>query len=464
MQNILGDLPFVKIYIDDFSIASSNESEHFEHIKAVFNRLAEYDLKINPEKCVFFATQIKILGFIIDQEGMKMDPEKVEAIVNRKEPTNLKELQSWLGCTNFYRKFIKDYSKITAPLHRLTSNQQRWHWPTPCKEAFVKLKEIISSYPILRLPNFSLPFHIYTDSSFISFGGMLGQICPETQLGYTCAFGSKMLTETEKHLAIAELETLAVIWAIKLWQNYLQIGEFTVYTDCAAVKWLMNLKNPSSKLLKYQIFISHLKFNIQHRPGKANGVADALSRPVLSAIPISYQENNDYISVKSLDPYEDGCLMNYIRNRRHVPGASNKQVKRVERLAPFFKLSDDDTIYARLNKKTEFEYKIPRPEDRRELVLREHELGHPKGEKIEEALRAKKVYWKNMRKYIDDLIALCDICIKYDQIKATNNPAMALNIDNIFDRMGIDITGGFPLTKEGYHAVLTVVEYLTKFA
>lgn len=131
MQNILGDLPFVKIYIDDFSIASSNESGHFEHIKAVFDRLAEYDLKINPEKCVFFATQIKILGFIIDQEGMKMDPEKVEAIVNRKEPTNLKELQSWLGCTNFYRKFIKDYSKITAPLHRLTSN------------------------------------HIYTDSSFI---------------------------------------------------------------------------------------------------------------------------------------------------------------------------------------------------------------------------------------------------------------------------------------------------------
>ena len=94
--------------------------------------------------------------------------------------------------------------------------------------------------------------------------------------------------------------------------------------------------------------------------------------------------------------------MNYIRNRRHVPGARYKQVKRVERLAPFFKLSDDDTIYARLNKKTEFEYKIPRPEDRRELVLREHELGHPKAEKIEEALRAKKIYWKNMRKYIDE--------------------------------------------------------------
>ena len=466
MQNILGDLPYVKIYIDDFSIASKSEDEHLQHIKTVFKRLEEHNLKLNPEKCVFFARSIKILGFIIDQNGIKMDPEKVEAIKNRKEPVNLKDLQSFLGLANFYRKFIKDYAKITAPLHRLTANQQKWHWSTECKEAFIKLKELIVSYPILRLPNYDLPFFIYCDASFISLGAMLGQVCPKTSLEYTCAYASKILKDNERHLCIAELETLSVIWSIQLWHNYLQLGEFTVYTDCAAVKWLMNLKNPSSKLLKYQLYISHLKFKILHRPGKANGVADALSRPVLLSHPVLYSNHLsiEEASVKTLDPYEDACLLSYLKNRRHIPGASRKQVKRIEKHAPFFKLNDDDTILARLNSNDEFDITIPKPEHRQEIVLKEHELGHPKGEKIEQSIRSKKIMWKNMRKFIDDLISLCDICIKHEKIKATNNPAMALNIDNIFDRWGIDITGGLPVTKEGYHAFLTVVEYLTKFA
>jgi hypothetical protein len=163
-------------------------------------------------------------------------------------------------------------------------------------------------------------------------------------------------------------------------------------------------------------------------------------------------------SIKTLDPYEAEYLINYLKNRRHLSGASRKQVKRLEKHAPYFKLTDDNTILARESLNDEFNITIPRPEDRQAIVLKEHELGHPKGEKIEYALKEKKIMWRNMRKYIDSLIALCDICIKHERMKTINNPATALNVDNIFDRWGIDITGGLPVTDEGFHAVLTVVE------
>ena len=186
MQNILGDLPFIKIYVDDFAIASKDETSHLEHIIAVFERLKEHNLKINPEKCIFFSIEIKILGFIIDQHGIKMDPEKVSAIKNRKEPRNVKELQSFLGLTGFYRRFVEAYAKICAPLHRLTSAKQRWEWHQECKEAFYALIEKIISYPILRLPNFDLPFILNVDASHTALGATLAHKDEETGLEYAC--------------------------------------------------------------------------------------------------------------------------------------------------------------------------------------------------------------------------------------------------------------------------------------
>ncbi len=156
--------------------------------------------------------------------------------------------------------------------------------------------------------------------------------------------------------------------------------------------------------------------------------------------------------------------MHYLIHRSHVAGASNKQVKRVNKAAKLFRINEDGTIVARHTILDEFEIIIPKPEDRQELVLKEHELGHPNGEKIEKALKEKNFFWKNMRKLIDELVSLCDICIKHDKLKLINNPAVALNIDNIFDRWGIDVIMGLHTTNDGYHAILTVVEYLTKFA
>ena len=462
MQNILGDLPWVKFYIDDLAVASNSHEEHLEHLKILFQRLNEHNLKINPDKCVFFAEEIKLLGHIISKDGIKMDPAKVEAIKNRKPPTNVKEVLIFLGMTGYYRRFVVGYASIVAPLHRLTSTKVVFIWATECQEAFDKLKEIITSYPILRIPDFNKPFILHCDASFVALGCTLAQIDEESNLEYACGYFSKLLKDYERNYTIPELECLAVIWGVNLNKIYLIRNEFVIYTDNVAVRWVLETKNPNSKLSKFQWYLSPYKCKILHRSGKSNGNADALSRPTLLTLH-SGHEKQDH-SLKSVDPYFDACLLNYLKFRRHIPGASNKQVKRVEKHAPFYRLNEDESISARKNINDEFTIKIPKPSERQEIILTEHEIGHPKTDGVISRLKEKQIQWKNMQKDIEKILALCDVCIRHDKIIKQGNPAQAINIDTIFQRLGIDCITGFPMSKNGYSILLVIVEYLTKFA
>ena len=463
MQNIFSHLPFIRVYIDDLSIASKSEQEHLEHIEIFFKTLKEHNLKLNPEKCKWFATEIKLLGHIVDRNGIRMDMDKIKAIQERKPPTNVKQLQSFLGATNFYRKFILNYSKITACLHKLTSSQVKWIWSQECQEAFELLKKKFMEYPILRSPDFSLQFIVSTDASHTALGSTLSQACPETKLEYACYYASKLLKDSERAYGISELECLCILWALTTFRVYLYSDKFIIYTDNIALKWLLTLENPSGRLTRWSIMLSQFDFEIRYRPGKANGNADMLSRPVLLALSTN-ELSIELNSSKVLDPYEDTCLLYYLKNRRHVPGASKKKIKRIERTCRLYQLKEDGTIMARRNEEMSFSITIPKPEDRINLVLKEHELTHYHTRKIYDSLTAQNYYWKNMEKFIHDTISVCDICIRHDQIIKLDNPAVALNIDNIFERWGIDIVNGLPLTDEGYCSMLVVVEYLTKFA
>ena len=258
-----------------------------------------------------------------------MDPAKVEAIKNRKPPTNVKEVLIFLGMTGYYRRFVVGYASIVAPLHRLTSTKVVFIWATECQEAFDKLKEIITSYPILRIPDFNKPFILHCDASFVALGCTLAQIDEESNLEYACGYFSKLLKDYERNYTIPELECLAVIWGVNLNKIYLIRNEFVIYTDNVAVRWVLETKNPNSKLSKFQWYLSPYKCKILHRSGKSNGNADALSRPTLLTLH-SGHEKQDH-SLKSVDPYFDACLLNYLKFRSHIPGASNKQVKRVEK-------------------------------------------------------------------------------------------------------------------------------------
>ncbi|CAF1020808.1 unnamed protein product [Brachionus calyciflorus] len=128
MRQILGNFEFSQVYIDDIVIFSDNVEEHLDHLKQVFDKLREYNLKLNPEKCNWMKESIKILGHIIDKDGIKMDPEIIKAIKNFKKPKTLKQLQTFLGLANYYRRFVEGYAKIAPQLHALQSPKVQWIW------------------------------------------------------------------------------------------------------------------------------------------------------------------------------------------------------------------------------------------------------------------------------------------------------------------------------------------------
>ena len=253
---------------------------------------------------------------------MRMDPEKISAIKSRLPPNSIKSLQAWLGLTNYYRKFVLNYAKIAAPLHQLTSKSTKWNWTPECQEAFEKLKEALVAYPILRSPDYSKKFVLHTDASHLALGAILAQ---EDDQGkeYVCYYASKLLKDSERRYGISELECLAIIWSVNAFRVYLYNNHFTIVTDHIALKWLMSLNDPSARLSRWSILLQQFSFDIKHRKGIEHSNADALSRPVLlNAIIARNNLEQDDHTTKLLDPYEDDCLLHFLKYRKHVPGAT----------------------------------------------------------------------------------------------------------------------------------------------
>jgi hypothetical protein len=183
---------FMVVYIDDILIYSGSLEEHAEHLWKVFQRLKENKLYAKLEKCEFEVTKMDFLGHKITQEGLKMDDHKVKAIMDWEPPKLIPALRSFLGLASYYRKFIKNFAKITAPLTNLLKKSVvTYEWEGACNKAFEALKGILVKAPVLKLPDFSKDFEIHFDASDFAIGGVL------MQEGRPVAFESKKLSETE---------------------------------------------------------------------------------------------------------------------------------------------------------------------------------------------------------------------------------------------------------------------------
>ncbi len=201
---------FVVVYIDDILIYSSSMEEHAEHLRKVFQRLRENKLYAKLEKCEFGVTEVDFLGHRITQEGLVMDDHKVKVILDWEPPKSVPALRSFLGLASYYRKFIKNFAKVGAPLTNLLKKSAvSYDWDEACDEAFETLKGILVKAPVLKLPNFDKDFEIHSDASDFAIGGVL------VQEGRPVAFESKKLNETERRWPTHEKEMWAVIHCLK---------------------------------------------------------------------------------------------------------------------------------------------------------------------------------------------------------------------------------------------------------
>ena len=262
---------FVVVYFDDILIYSKSKEEHLEHIQKVLEVLQEQKLYANLEKCSFMTNEVIFLGYVVTANGIQMDPSKIEAIINWPIPQSIHDIRSFHGLASFYRRFIKNFSTIAAPLTNCIKGSH-FHWSEEAQKSFSMLKKSLTEAPVLALPNFDQVFEVNCDASNIGIGAVL------SQEGRPIAFFSEKLNDAKLKYSTYDKEFYAIIRALQHWGHYLFPKEFILYSDHEALKYLNSQQKISRRHASWIESLQAYPFLIKHKSGKHNSVADALSR------------------------------------------------------------------------------------------------------------------------------------------------------------------------------------------
>ncbi|XP_043474040.1 uncharacterized protein LOC122506110 [Leptopilina heterotoma] len=260
------------VYLDDIVVYGSSIEEHNKNLVLLFERLRHTGLKLQPDKCEFLRPELEYLGHLVTKDGIKPNPNKTKAVSEFKVPHNRTSLKSFLGLSGYYRKFIKNYSTIAKPLTELTKESKQFIWTPDCQKAFDTLKLSLCQAPVLKYPNFEKEFTLITDASNVGLGAILSQD------GHPCYYISRTLNAPELNYTTTEKELLAIVWAVQRFRQFLLGRKFKILTDHQALKWLFNVKDASSRLMRWRLKLEEYDYEIQYKKGSENTAADALSR------------------------------------------------------------------------------------------------------------------------------------------------------------------------------------------
>ena len=250
----------------------------------MFERLRHAKLKLGAAKCTFAAKEVSYLGHRVTEEGLLPDPSLLAAIRDIPPPTTATEVRSFLGLAGYYRRYVKGFAAIAAPLHALTRKDAVFHWSEDCQNAFDQLKTLLTTSPITAFPDFSQAFRLYTDASTAGLGTILAQVRDGKERIICCA--SRALNKAEKSYPATKLECLAIVWAVAKFRPYLMAMPFEVFTDHYALQWLKTMRTGSALLHRWSAALEEYDFTVRHRPGKVQTHVDGLSRlPVGPAPP-----------------------------------------------------------------------------------------------------------------------------------------------------------------------------------
>lgn len=297
MDNVLRGLQGIHclVYLDDIIIYSASLQEHVDKLRKIFDRLRETNLKVTLDKCEFLRKEVLYLGHTITKNGLMPNDDKIQAVINFPLPRTATEIKSFLGLVGYYRKFIKDFSKLTQPLTSCLKKKNKIdHTKQEYIDAFEKCKELLTNAPLLQFPDFSKPFVLTTDASNYAVGAVLSQGAVGSDK--PIAYASRTLNDAESRYSTIEKELLAIVWATKHFRPYLYGNKFTIYTDHRPLAWLNSIKEPNSKLTRWKLRLEEFDYNIVYKNGKQNSNADALSRikvNVLGSDDISMKVNID---------------------------------------------------------------------------------------------------------------------------------------------------------------------------
>ncbi|CAN6677798.1 unnamed protein product [Malus baccata var. baccata] len=277
----------IEIFMDDFSVFGNSFDNCLDNLTLILKRCVETNLVLNWEKCHFMVKQGIILGHIISERGIEVDKSKIDLVSYLPSPTSVREVRSFLGHAGFYRRFIKDFSKIAQPLCCLLQKDVSFDFNEACEKAFKHLKDLLTTSPIITPPDWSIPFELMCDASDYALGAVLGQ--NKNKQPHVIYYASRTLNNAQLNDSTTEKELLAVVFALDKFRSYLIGTKVIVFTDHVALKYLFTKKEAKPRLIRWMLLLQEFDIEIKDKKGSDNVVVDHLSRLVREeeVLPIS---------------------------------------------------------------------------------------------------------------------------------------------------------------------------------
>lgn len=451
----LGQLRFTRVlvYLDDILIPTQTIEEGLEILREVLEIFKTHGLTLNLKKCNFLATTIEYLGYEICESQIKPTQTKLQAVANYVQPTNIHEVRQYLGLTGYFRKFIHNYALKSKPLSALLHKNAVWEWGPAQESAFQELKRNLLDQPVLALFDPGLEILLYTDASQWGLAGILMQVHDEGER--VVSYFSRQTTQMEQKFHSFELETLAIVSAVKRFREYLLGRNFIIVTDCNAVKSTFEKHDLNPRIGRWVLALSEYQYKIVHRSGKQMQHVDALSRHPLC------EEKGMHAMVIS----EDTWLL--------AAQQQDKEIRGIKTVLETGNMSENKDIFQNYFLKGGKVYKIT-PQGMRWVVpqfakfqllrMSHDESGHFSFEKTYELI-SNQYWFKGMRRFIKKYVKNCLNCLYFKnpqgQLPGYLHPIPKYPVP--FHTIHVDHLGPFIKTKSGNTQLLVIVDAFTKF-
>lgn len=504
---------YALVYLDDVIIYSKSVEDHFAHVRTVLTLLQNAGVSLKLNKCSFFTTAVDYLGHKIRPGKLEVASRTCEAIRYAKPPTNQTEIRSFLGLCNVYRRFVKNFARIAAPLNKkLHKDKPKYFGPLDEEElqAFATLRNCLLSPPILALPKMGKPYIVETDACNEQVGCVLLQE-QETAKDYRpIGYWSRTLTAAERNYTTSERECLAIVWAILMLRPYLEGTKFTVRTDHDSLRWLLNISDVSGRLARWRLRLAEFDYTVVHRPGVKHQAPDALSRlptagadtsPLEDGIPCftvttdsGNEDGETNLSWMKTDMTEDDTLterevdayyrhldvlmtqeeelstspisMDDLLKEQASDAYCQSLVLETTKVDSDFVVDTHGLICRRSNLDGALQRVVPESLRKRVLYLAHYPrlAGHPGGYKLYATLR-REYYWPFMANDAYQLVKDCQSCTEVRGTTRKHLRKLSLfPATGPLEFVAMDYLGPLPRTPQGNQYVLVITDRFSKLA
>src|SRR4051812_43138339 len=454
----------MEVFMDDFTVYGSSFDACLNSLILILERCIETKLVLNYEKCHFLVEQRIVLGHIISEKGIFVDPAKIDVISTLHYPSCIREIRSFLGHAGFYRRFIKDFSKIALPLSNLLKNDVTFEFDDKCKQAFDFLKKSLTSAPIIQPPDWTLPFELMCDASNYAVGAVLAQRVDKA--AHVIYYASRTLDSAQSNYTTTEKELLAIVFALDKFRSYLLGSKVVVFTDHAALKYLLKKPDAKPRLIRWMLLLQEFNVEIKDKSGAENLVADHLSRIERDEDPFPIKDDfpdEQLFLLHGITPWF-ADIVNFLVAGVFPTGASRSQVHKLKSDAKYY-VWDDPYLW-----KFGSDQVIRRcvPDNEIESILKFSHAsqvgGHFGLQRAARKVLDSGFYWPTIFKDAFEIYRTCKEC----QITGTNiarkseMPQQPMLFCEVFDVWGIDFMGPFPVSF-GFLYILLAVDYVSKW-